>query len=300
MEELPKWTQELPGLPHKLFNDTANVVVEYYKEHLRRDVKDGRLTPPDFWVMLRGFLIAAAQTYASICILLAEKRPKPLMLQAGILNRALLEMLAGVLALTEDPAGRTQVLAREAYKSDRLSYERLTSRFGADSKWVEYLDVYRKGLEIVGKQMKLPPEMQENAAAIPDEWPTPGVMVYGRPSRKIPPYVSGSRLAVLKELYEYHYPHQSAQAHGRVAAVAVAMLVDEPSEQWNPGYGESNIVGTALLLLACLLCEIEAAGGYSHHPKLAELWTYLRDLDDEAKEVWQLRYEGLTQGTKGV
>jgi hypothetical protein len=299
MEELPKWSQELPALPHKLFHETANVVVEYYKQRLRRDVEDGRLNPPDFWVMLRGFLIAAAQTYASICILLADKNPKPFLLQAGILSRALLEMLAGVLALTEDPAARTQVLAREAYKSERLRYESLARRFGADSKWMEYLECCRKGLEIIGRQLKLSPAMQEKPAEIPDEWPTPGVMVYGRPHRKIPPYLSGSRLAVLKELYEYHYPNQSAQAHGRLAAVAVATLVDAPSEQWNPGYGESSIVGTALLLLACLLCEIEAAGAYSPHSKLTELWSYLRDLDDEAKELWHLRYEGLTHGMGG-
>ena len=83
------------------------------------------------------------------------------------------------------------------------------------------------------------------------------------------------------------------------------MLVDTPEQQWNPGHGESNTVGSALLFVACmhpsfrsgravcLLSEIESAGTYTRHPKLAELWTYLRDLDDEAKELWTLRYEGL-------
>jgi hypothetical protein len=65
------------------------------------------------------------------------------------------------------------------------------------------------------------------------------------------------------------------------------------TEEWNPGHGESNIVGTALLFLVCLLTEIESEGGYAHHPKLAELWTYLRDLDDEAKDIWSLRYQEL-------
>lgn len=53
MHELPKWKHELPAVPHKLFNQTFNVVVEYYKEHLRRDTADGRLQPTDTWVMLR-------------------------------------------------------------------------------------------------------------------------------------------------------------------------------------------------------------------------------------------------------
>jgi len=40
------------------------------------------------------------QPCASICILLAEKQPKPLMMQASVLGRALFDNLASVLALT--------------------------------------------------------------------------------------------------------------------------------------------------------------------------------------------------------
>ena len=120
-------------------------------------------------------------------------------------------------------------------------------------------------------------------------------MVYGRPNKKVKPFVSGSRHAVLKELYEFNYSHQSAQAHARALALAAAMLVDQPDQQWNPGYGESNLVSHALLLLACVLSEIQAAGQYDGHPRLAELWTYLRDGDDEAKCLWALRYEELSQ-----
>ena len=94
MEELPIWKQELPATPHKLLNNLVKVLVEFYGEHLRRDRADGRLQPGKAWDLLRGFLIAAMQTYASICILLAEKRPKRLMLQADVLNRALFEILA--------------------------------------------------------------------------------------------------------------------------------------------------------------------------------------------------------------
>lgn len=300
MEELPKWKNKLPRVPFKLFSEPLNVLVEFYKEHVRRDIHAGRLTPSDPWVMLRGFLVGGMQTYASICILLADKRPKPLMLQAGILNRALFEILATVVALTEDLVPRAQVLAREYYKSLAVGYTRRVARFGSDPKWTEFLEVYRKHLGAIAEGLGLTPELRRDPNAIQDEWPTPGVMLYGRPSRKIPPFVSGTRHAVLKELYEFHYPHQSAQAHGRMASAAAATLVDDPSKQWNPGYGESDIVSTALLFMACILSEIESAGGYAHHAKLAELWTYLRDAHDEPKELWHLRYEELSHGVKGV
>ena len=291
MEDLPKWTRPpLPRIPHRLLNEPFNLVVEFYKEHIRRDVDARRLQPPDFWLMCRGMLIAAAQTYASICILLADKRPKPLMLQATVLNRSLFELLANVLAITEAP-DRYRILVREAWKAHALRYRYLVSRFGADPAWTEYLDVYKRGIPIIAQHSGISSQEQQNPNLIPDLWPTPGVMVYGRQRGKVPPFVSGSRRAVLKELYEFHYSVQSAQAHGRAASMAIAVLVDNPDAQWNPGQGESYIVVIALLMVVCLLSELELAGGYARHPKLAELWTYLRDVDNEAKELWALRYE---------
>ena len=100
---------------------------------------DGKLKPYEFWVQLRGLLISAEQTYAAVCILLADKRPKRLMLQASILNRSLLETLGNVLALCEAPKTRSRVLDREAYKNDALTYLRLQGRYGSDPQWQKYL-----------------------------------------------------------------------------------------------------------------------------------------------------------------
>lgn len=294
MEQFPEWKRELPHVPYKLISEPLEVLVKFYKEHLQRDIQTGRLTPPEVFEMLRGFLMAAMQTYGAVCILLAEKRPKRLMLQASVLNRALFETFATVVALTQDPVARAQVLAREHFKGMAIRYNSLLKRYESDPKWTDYLEVYRKGLAIIVKNLKIPPELEQNPSRMRDEWPTPGVMVHGRPNRNIPPYVSGTRLAALKEVYEFHYSMQSELAHGRAAVLGAAMMVENPEFQWNPGQGESNLVTTALILMACTLSEIESAAGYSHHPRLAELWAYLRDMDDEAKELWQLRYEQLS------
>ena len=102
-DDLPQWKQELPEFPHKLVNDLATLLTDFYKEHIRRDVNAGKLRPYA-WTLLGGLLTSAMQTYASICILLSEKRPNPLMMQAGVLARALFENLASVLA---PPRSRT-------------------------------------------------------------------------------------------------------------------------------------------------------------------------------------------------
>jgi len=289
----PEWKRELPSLPHKLYSEPLMVLVEYYKEHLRRDVDAGKLRPYEFWFLLRGVLISAAHSYAAICVLLEDKRPKPLMLQASILNRSLLETLGNVLALCQAPKARSNILIREAYKNRALTFVRLRERYGKDPKWKEYLDKYQKGLSLWTKQLRLPHARIDNPSAIPDQWPTPGIMVYGSSRRRQPPFLRGNRRSTFKEIYESHYSHQSEQAHQRAAAVGVALLVDNPEDQWNPGHGESHILSSAILFLTCILSEIEAKGRYQGHPRLRELWAYLRDLDDEAKDLWGLRYRKL-------
>jgi hypothetical protein len=117
-DDFPQWKQELPEFPHKLVNDLATLLTDFYKEHIRRDVNDGKL-PPYAWTLLGGLLTSAMQTYASICILLAEKRPKPLMMQAGVLARALFENLATVLALTEKPDERALIFLSRSHQDVR-------------------------------------------------------------------------------------------------------------------------------------------------------------------------------------
>lgn len=144
MEDLPKWKHELPSIPHPLLNDAVNLLTEFYKEHIRRDIRDGKLQPVNYWALLRGFLIAAMQTYASICLLLSKKRPKPLMMQAGVLGRAIFENLATVLALTEKPEERALILMRESIRMFAVKYKREREQFGNEPKWKEYLEVSRK------------------------------------------------------------------------------------------------------------------------------------------------------------
>ena len=147
MTDQPTWKHELPGFPHKLFDAALKIVFEFYTEHIDRDIKSGRLRPTNYWVLNRGLLVGAMQTYAAICLLLSEKRPKPLRLQANILNRTLFEALVNIMCLVEDPA-RTSLLEREAFRSLALRYRDYDSQYGSVDKWCEYLDVYRQNLEL--------------------------------------------------------------------------------------------------------------------------------------------------------
>jgi hypothetical protein len=290
---LPKWKQEDQiRFKHAPLNEIAGILSEFYLERVRRDVDDGRLTPLNYWVLIRGLLAAGWQTYRGICQLIAERQPKPFTLQAGILNRSLFEILATVLALSEKPE-RARILERESVRSMGREYQRLFNRFRDVPKWEDYLNVFRAHQEASLAKIGAPEgSLGDPNLIIGAEWPTPGTMLWGSKRKKLPPFVSGSRHAVLRELYESHYGHQSAQAHARMAAVAVAFMADHPEEEWNPGAAESNLVIFAMLCLACMFSEIDASAGYSHQ-KLVELWVYLRESHDDAKELWNTRYMSL-------
>jgi hypothetical protein len=292
MEDFPVWKHELPGFPHRVIDLPLKSVVDFYLTTLERGTRDGKLTPANLWIVCRGLLLGAIQSYVAVCLLLAEKRPKPLMLQAGILNRSIFETLVNIVALVEDPS-RIRILDLEAFKSLALRYQDFSGRFGAEGKWAEYLAVYRKSVELAAKTLGLTLSEITDPTTIVADWPTPGRLIFGRPSQKIAPWVSGSRQDVLKKLYTMNYPHQSELSHQRIGAVSAALLVDKPEFQWNPGHGESNLVVTAAFLVASIVAELQAAGGYSRHPKLAELWAYLREMDDDVKELWEMRYESL-------
>jgi hypothetical protein len=288
MAEYPRWKYQAPHIPFDLINRPPMLVTEFYKEHVQRDVSSGRLKPSDCWFLMRGFLISAAQSYEAIRILLAEKRPTRLLLQANILCRSLLETLANVLALGEAPKKRSRLLLREAFKTHALRFMNWRQRFHAEDKWKGYLEVYERGLKQWARDIHLRRGTEKNPRSIRDAWPTPGLMIYGK--NRIRPFIRGSRRAVIKEVYDFHYGTQSEQAHQRLAAVSMAMLVDKPEYQWNPGLGESEVVAIAMLLLTCVLSEIEVRGKHGPHPKLREVWTYLRDLHDDARDLLALRY----------
>ena len=288
----PELKRDLPSFPHSLFNTPLEQLVRFYREHIERDINSGKLRPTDFWITARLFLISGIQTYVGICALLSADQPKPLMLQAGILNRSLLETLGNVLALCQAPKIRTRILQREAFRNAAERLLTYQQRFGHDKEWQDYLSKYREGLHVWARELGISRTYLFKPDQMRDSWPTPGRMIYGGKKRKKQPFLRGSRLAAFKEIYEYHYGKQSEQAHQRELALGITLIVDK-QEQWNPGHGESDIVTTAILFLTCMISELEFQGKYRPHPRLPELWTYLRDIDDEAKDLWRIRYSKL-------
>ena len=290
--DFPEWKPELPVFRHEIIDTPLKQVVDFYLEHLKRDTQAGKLMPCNFWLVCHGFLLAARQSYASVCLLLSAKRPKPFMLQAGIINRSMFEILVNISALFEEPT-RIEILNLEAFKSLALRYLDLRDQHSTEDKWGDYLEIFRRNLVSFAEMVGLSADAITDPKQISAEWPTPGILIFGSPRRKVAAWVTGNRQEMLKKLYAQYYPHQSELTHQRIAAVSAAMLVDNPNAQWNPGHGESSLVLTVAFLLACILAELQSAAGFGSHPKLTELWAYLREMDDNVTDLWELRYKDL-------
>jgi len=275
--------RDRPRVPYSLTHRLVGILAEYYQEHVRRDRADGRLAPADTWQLVYGFLLAAHQTYDAVCHLLAHSRPRPFLLQAATLNRALFEYLANACALLQDPEASTQALLRDAYRTNALVYQSRRARFAQDDHWRAYFERVVPSLERDAERLRLSRVFIDDPILIPT-WPSPGRLITGEAAK-----VTGTARSVLTELYDSHYRIASAQAHGRAMATSMAIVVAHPEYESDPDQA-SGYVTTAQVMLACLWTEVGVAAKFNTNPKLLEYWQYMREYDSEAVDLWNLRY----------
>lgn len=276
---------DLLSVSHKTINDPLMKASRYFMEHVRRNVKDGSLTPELFGVTVCGLLISGVQTYAAICALVADRRPKTLPLQASILVRSLLEALGNLLALSENPQKRSFLFGCDGYRSAFEEYERLKAIFGNVPKWKDWLAQSDQLLKDHARLLGLTAQQSKDPAKhLPQRWPTPG---------KLLPMLTGTRLDAFKRLYEFWYATLSGYAHQRLRALSAALISDDPSLQWSPGRIESKVVSEATLFLLCILSEVEILGGFQPNVNLRVAWERVRSLDDMAETMVKARYEKL-------
>jgi hypothetical protein len=275
--------RDRPRIPHSLTHHLTDLLGTYYQEHVRRNRSDGTLDPPETWQLVYGFLLAAKQTYDGICLLVEHKRPQPLLLQAVVLKRALFEYLINASVLLQNPKANTAELLRDAYRTNAVTNLSRQIRFGDDERWRAHFEAIASLLDRDAERLQLKPSEIEQPRTI-RAWPTPGRLIKTR--------VTGALQQVLQNLYDNHYGVTSAHSHGRAMATSTAIVVAHPEYELYPDQ-PSHHVTTAQTMLACLWAEVSAAARFDVNPKLLEYWGYVRLYDDEAAEVWALRYRSL-------
>src|SRR5438105_1258710 len=141
------------GIHFKDVRDPLDSAFRYFRAHVEH--LPGRRWPRsgEMHDLLRGFIISTQQLYAATILLMADDRPQPLVMPAGVVARALVEGLGNLLAILEAPATAPALFLKDDYLNTfrRARYQQ--ERFGNTP---GYENEARK-LAQYGRAMKLSP-----------------------------------------------------------------------------------------------------------------------------------------------
>ena len=237
--------------------------------------------------ILRAFIISTQQLYASTIILMADNRPKQLVMPAGVLARALVEGLGNLFALLEDP-GATASFLRDDYLNTSRKVAYYEKRFAgqaaiasAIAKEKVNLTQYARGMGLSQSEIDHPENLEE--------WPTPGRLLRS----KKPPRLAGERRKVFEECHNFWYRSLSAFAHHRLTALQIALHTEEQVDEESLILARSATANLAVVVSLCVLSEVEHHCDFAPCSPLRVTWERIRDLDDLTKMIYGLRYARL-------
>ena len=275
--------QTVPGkreIHFKDIKDPLDSAFRYFRaqiEHL-----PGRDWPRSGEVrdLLRGFIISTQQLYAGTIILMADNRPKPLVLPAGVVARALVEGLGNLLAIVETPE-RAAAFLKDDYLNAIRKTEYYRERFGNTPGMEKEL----KHLADYARAMKLTPEEIADPEKRLKEWPMP------RPLLKS--HLTDERKQVFQEIYGFWYRSLSALAHHRLMALQVAVFTEEQPSEETFLMVKSVTAALAVSVALCVLSEVEDFCGLEPNLSLRAAWGQMRDAHEIVTTVYRIRYARL-------
>jgi hypothetical protein len=239
--------------------------------------------------LLYGFVISTEQLYSSTISVMADTRPKQIVLAGGVLARAVLEGVCNLFALLEDPTVAPGLFLRDDFLTTHLRVEYRKRRFKRDdAKEVAKLHNYGDHLGLSAAEIK-DPEGKKDPKVRLSQWPTPGKLL----KRTKTPQIQGERRLVFKELHGFWYSSLSALSHHRVAALQMAVYTEEQPDEATFLMAKSATASLALVAALSVLSEVEVALGIAPSPSLRAAWGLVRDIDELSQAVHDLRYEKL-------
>ena len=232
--------------------------------------------------LLRGFIVSTQQLYAATILLMADDRPKPLVMPAGVVARALVEGLGNLLAILEAPDTAVGLFLRDDYLNSFRRARSLQERFGSTAG----IEKEARNLKQYAQALKLAP----NEVADPEkhlrEWPTP---------RRLLSQLTGERREVFQEIRNCWYRWLSALAHHRLTALNAAVFTEEQPSEQTFLMVKSVTATLAISVALCVLSEVEDFCGIPPNPPLRAAWERMRDADEIIKAIYRMRYARLLQ-----
>lgn len=276
----PGWVTDPEALDFKVINQPLEEVANTLFSKLKFETRE----PKKFYFILQGLLTTSFQTYKAIRKLVANEPKYPL--QGHMIGRSLIDILFTLCLIIEKPNEHSKWYETAGYKVMYEEYMREFERYKDDEKWSNYLTDKKKCLDGIANTIGLSQDERTNPNRNIQYWPIPSQII------KLS-VIGENTISFLKEVYFWRYRQVSEWHHQAWGGMAMGIFADAKQHHWLPGKFESDAVATGILFILMILSEIEATCNYGTKQRLRYAWTILNNYYEEAKDYYNLRYDGL-------
>ncbi len=284
--------KKIPELPFRVLNGPLQGT---YRELLGKIEKlDAEKLANGLPVIIRLHLQLAYMTYEAtryLCADSPEDASRIIQFIAVVppMARSVLDGLFNTIYLSTDPAEKTRRYYRAAWKETRRDYELYKQRYKASRLWRDWLKSFRRLERLLAKEEGL---SKKDYKAV-DWWPIPSQMLK---DKRLPVDIRHFFLY----LTDWYYCAYSSEAHLSWPGLSVRgsiFLMDmrSNSDRQMAMKRKSDLIARAALLLLMTLSEVSVLFQLKLGTQLQYIWTLLLHPYEEAKELYEMRYQGLLQ-----
>jgi hypothetical protein len=232
---------------------------------------------------MRGFIISTHQLYAASIGLMADRRPKQLVMPAGVVTRALVEVLGNLMAILDAPDTAPALYLKDDYRNTIRKARYFETRYQRkpSAKDRRILDRYARELKLTAEQIADPEKRLK-------EWPTPGKLLKMG-------WLKGERRKVFAEIHGFWYGSLSGMAHQRLTALQIAVFTEDQPDEQVFLMTKSVTAGLVVSVTLCVLSEIEAFLQLQPNHHLRVAWGQVVDAHDLIQTIHRIRYGQLLE-----
>lgn len=239
----------------------------------------------------------AANSFMSVRYLCADtpedpKRKPNFALVVPAINRQLLDLLFSIVYMFDDISARSDMYERAGWREAYEQYQKEKTAFSRDPEWLPYFENVKSFLSNMEQALQITKNERDNPKTIP----------YWKHPFELKDEQTASR-PFLRYLNNWLYQDTSAQTHlscGGLIMISPFLLADLVGGQDQelvegramPQYRYLHITRTVIVTLA-IASEMDAYFRLRNEEKLKYIWNILTEHSEEAKEMWQHRYEHL-------
>lgn len=232
-------------------------------------------------------------SYKAVCFLLTGDSPKRndrFAIVIAPINRQILDLLFTLVYMMDDFDARSLEYELGGYQFMREYHDKFQERFGANTKWQQWFDDQRATRKLMETYLPITQAQKANPASIG----------YWRSPYKLKKMASKSQ-GFLEFLYTWMYDDISAQAHlnaGGLFMVGALLISDLAPDDMRKVIEARNLrqcifqhFTRTLPTVLAIATEIGTFCRLDNHDAITKLWIMLSGYVEEAKDVYELRYQ---------